>query len=241
MRILIVEDNERLSSLILEALRDSGFGGDAVATAADFLSAAQSVTYDLFIVDLLLPDGDGLDAIRTLRMRRCRAPILIITAKGKIDDRVNGLDAGADDYLIKPFNYQELLARVRALLRRPQNSVNPVQQLANLALTDATGEVQCSGNPILLRRAERELLALLMRRDGRVVTKPVIEDILSPAKKVSHNALETHISRLRKALKGLDSGVVIETLRGTGYMLRVLDGAALRDARYAKNKAHRGK
>jgi DNA-binding response OmpR family regulator len=117
MRILIVEDNERMSLLLQEALRGIGYGVDTVATSTDFLSAAKDVPYDLFIVDLMLPDGDGLDAIRTLRLGGCTAPILVMTARGKIDDRVTGLDAGADDYLIKPFNHQELFARVRALSR----------------------------------------------------------------------------------------------------------------------------
>ena len=220
-RISIVEDNERLRPLLQEALRDSGYGVDAVATAADFLSTAQEFPYELFIVDLMLPDGDGLDAIRTLRARGGATPILVITAKGKIDDRVIGLDAGADDYLIKPFNHHELLARVRALLRRPQRIVGPLLQVGKLEFNDATSEVHCRGNLVQLRPGERRLLNLLMRRSGTVVTKTLIEEALSQSEReVSHNALEANMSRLRKALEEVDSGVVIETLRGMGYMLR---------------------
>lgn len=223
-RILIVEDNERLRPLLQEALGESGYGVDAVATEADFLATAQEFPYELFIVDLMLPDGDGLDAIRTLRARGSAIPILVITAKGKIDDKVTGLDAGADDYLIKPFNQDELLARVRALLRRPQRIVGPRLQVGKLEFNDATSEVHCRGNLVQLRPAERRLLNLLMRRSGTVVTKTLIEEALSQSEReMSHNALEANMSRLRKALDEVDSGVVIETLRGMGYMLRSTD------------------
>jgi two-component system, OmpR family, response regulator len=147
-----------------------------------------------------------------------------MTARGKIDDRVTGLDAGADDYLIKPFNHQELFARVRALLRRPQKIVGPLLRVGNLEFNDATGEVRCSGNLVHLRPAERRLLTLLMRRSGSIVTKPLIEDAFSEAERdVSANSIEATISRLRKALDEIDSGVVIETHRGMGYKLSLLD------------------
>jgi DNA-binding response OmpR family regulator len=224
MRILIVEDNGRMSLLLQEALSGIGYGVDTVATSTDFLSAAKDVPYDLFIVDLMLPDGDGLDAIRTLRLGGCTAPILVMTARGKIDDRVTGLDAGADDYLIKPFNHQELFARVRALLRRPQKIVGPLLRVGNLEFNDATGEVRCRGNLVHFRPAERRLLTLLMRRGGSIVTKPLIEGAFSEAERdVSHNSIEATISRLRKALEEIDSGVVIETHRGMGYKLSLLD------------------
>ena len=224
MRILIVEDNERMSLLLQEALRGIGYGVDTVATSTDFLSAAKDVPYDLFIVDLMLPDGDGLDAIRTLRLGGCTAPILVMTARGKIDDKVTGLDAGADDYLIKPFNHQELFARVRALLRRPQKIVGPLLRVGDLEFNDPTCEVRCSGNLVHLRPAERRLLTLLMRRCGSIVTKSLIEDAFSETERdVSPNAIEATISRLRKALEEIDSGVVIETHRGMGYKLSLLD------------------
>jgi len=224
MRILIVEDNERMSLLLQEALRGIGYGVDTVATSTDFLSAAKDVPYDLFIVDLMLPDGDGLDAIRTLRLGGCTAPILVMTARGKIDDRVTGLDAGADDYLIKPFNHQELFALVRALSRRPQKIVGPLVRVGNLEFNDATGEVRCTGNLVHLRPAERRLLTLLMRRGVSIVTKPLIEGAFSEAERdVSHNSIEATICRLRKALEEIDSGIVIETHRGMGYKLSPLD------------------
>ena len=124
--MLLVEDSERLQELLSESLKNAGYMLDVVATVADLFSSVAAVTYDLLIIDLGLPDGDGLAAIRDLRARGIMLPILIITARGSIDDRISGLDTGADDYLTKPFNHAELLARVRALLRRPSDLQGPV-------------------------------------------------------------------------------------------------------------------
>src|SRR5215831_6548492 len=221
--LLLVEDNSRLRPLLLELLRNAGYKADAVETMSDFLSVSQAGAYDLLIVDLMLPDGDGLEAIRTLRVRGCAAPVLVITAKGKIDDKINGLDNGADDYLIKPFNHEELLARVRALLRRPQNIVGPVLRVGNLEFNDATAEVRCGGKLVPLRPAERRLLMLLMRRSGNAMSKISIAEALSQSDRdFSRNALEANVHRIRKALEGLNSEVLIETIRRWGYRLRPL-------------------
>jgi two-component system, OmpR family, response regulator len=222
MRLLLAEDSVRLQELLGDALNRAGYGLDAVGTVAELLNAAASIRYDLIIVDLGLPDGDGLDAIRTLRRSGLTVPILIITARGSIEQRVDGLDSGADDYLTKPFNHAELLARVRALMRRPSELQAPVLRVGNTELDEAAARVSCSGKPIELRLSERRLLAVLMRRSGSVVAKAVIEEALSEfGRELSANAVEALVSRVRKALGEAESGVAIETVRGVGYQLKV--------------------
>jgi two-component system response regulator TctD len=213
----------RLQELLADPLRRAGYGLDAVRTVAELLNSVAVVQYDLIIVDLGLPDGDGLSAIRSLRSMGHSTPILIITARGSIEDRVVGLDSGADDYLIKPFKHAELLARVRALLRRPSELQGPVFRYGEVELDEARGEITCSGKPIELRLSERRLLAMLLRRSGSVVPKSTIEDALLDGCELSANAVEVLVSRLRKALGEGSAGVTIETVRGIGYRLR-LDG-----------------
>jgi DNA-binding response OmpR family regulator len=221
MRILLVEDNLRLQELLSEVLRSAGYGVDAITTVAELLSNARAINYDHLIVDLMLPDGNGLDAIHSLRAEKLSVPILIMTAKGRIEDRIDGLDAGADDYVIKPFNHGELLARVRALLRRPSEVVGPVLRMGKVELDEAAAQVRCSGKLVDLRNSERRLLAMLMRRSGNVVVKESIEEALSGiGREVSSNAVEALVSRLRKGLEGVEPGIVIETVRGVGYRLK---------------------
>jgi two-component system, OmpR family, response regulator len=220
VRLLLAEDSERLQELLSESLKQAGYMLDVVATAAELFSSVAATKYDLLIIDLGLPDGDGLSAIRDLRATGMSVPILIITARGSIDDRIVGLDSGADDYLIKPFNHAELLARIRALLRRPTELQGPVLRRGRTEFDQAKDEVRCSGRPIPLRLSERRLLAALMRRSGAVVAKSAIEGTLSQfSRDLSPNAVEALVSRLRKALSDADSGIVIETVRGVGYRL----------------------
>ena len=220
MRLLLVKDSLRLQELLADPLRRAGYGLDAVGTVAELLSSVAVVQYDLIIVDLGLPDGDGLTAIRSLRSMRHSTPILIITARGSVEDRVIGLDSGVDDYLIKPFNHAELLARVRTLLRRPSELQGPVLKFGGVELDEARGEITCSGKPIELRLSERRLLAVLMRRSGRVVAKSTITSEIG--RELSANAVEVLVSRLRKALDEGSTGITIETLRGIGYRLRLI-------------------
>lgn len=224
MRLILAEDSKRLQVLLSESLASAGYKLDVASTIAELLGMVGSVNYDLLIIDLGLPDGDGLGAIRTLRQQGDTTPILIITARGSIDDRVSGLDTGADDYLIKPFNHAELLARVRALLRRPADLHGPILRRGGLEFEEAKGEVRYEGRPIDLRLSERRLLGTLMRRSGHVVTKSAIEEALSRfGRELSANAVEALVSRLRKALADANAKVVIETVRGVGYRL-VEDG-----------------
>ncbi|RTL61942.1 MAG: response regulator transcription factor [Hyphomicrobiales bacterium] len=220
MRLLLVEDSQRLQELLGDSLTSAGYRLDKASTVAELDSMIEAVNYDLLIVDLGLPDGDGLTAIRGLRAKGITTPILIITARGSIDDRVSGLDSGADDYLIKPFNHSELLARVRALLRRPSDLHGPILKRGSLEFDDAKGEVRSGGKLVELRLSERRLLGTLMRRSGTVVTKAAIEEGLSQfGRELSSNAVEALVSRVRKALAEAGSEVSIETVRGVGYRL----------------------
>jgi DNA-binding response OmpR family regulator len=179
MRLLLADDDADLLQLLRMKLTEASFQVDAVATTAELLDRAGSVRYDLIVTERDFREVDGLEAIRSLRSKGVSAPILIVTARGSIEDRVRGLDSGADDYLIKPFNVVEFLARVRALLRRPYGLLGPVLRCGKLELDEATGEVRCSGSPLELRPSERRLLALLMRRGGAVLSKLVIENAVS--------------------------------------------------------------
>jgi two-component system response regulator TctD len=223
VKLLLVEDNVRLRMLLADSLRQAGYEVDIAGTVAELLNNIAVVQYDLIIVDLGLPDGDGLSAIRGLRSLGYSMPFLIITARGSIEDRVVGLDSGADDYLIKPFYPAEFVARVRALLRRPSELQGPVIKFGGVELDEARGEVSCSGKPLEVRLSERRLLAVLIRRSGRVVPKSKIEDALSQmGRDVTTNAVEVLVSRLRKTLIEDATGVTIESVRGVGYRLHVI-------------------
>lgn len=221
VRLLLVEDSARLQHLLGESLRDANYPVDIVGSAGEFWAAARSVNFDIFIIDLGLPDGDGLQLIRELRACDCKTPVLVITARAAVDDRIAALDGGADDYLIKPFNHAELLARVRALLRRPRELRQSTMQIGGLTFNEATSEVRVDGRSLDLRPSERRLLSLLMRRAGNIVPKATIEEALSDfGREMSVNAIEALISRLRRALDDQPTGVVIETIRGIGYALK---------------------
>jgi len=203
------------------SLRGACYPLDVVGTVAEARAAMTQIGYALLIIDLGLPDGDGISLIHEARTAGCNTPILVITARAGIDDRITGLDSGADDYLVKPFSHLELLARVRALLRRPRDLREPILQIGRLVLNEATSEVRVDGRMIELRAAERRLLALLMRQAGRIVPKSSIEERFSEfGRELSVNAVEAHVSRLRKALDETPAGIFIETIRGVGYALR---------------------
>ena len=224
-RLLLVEDSIRLQALLSDSLRGADYPLDVVGTMAEARAATAGVSYALQIIDLGLPDGDGLALIHEQRSAGCNTPILVITARGGIDDRIAGLDSGADDYLVKPFSHLELLARVRALLRRPRDLRAPMLQIGRLVLNEATSEVRANGKILDLRAAERRLLALLMRQAERIVPKSSIEERFSEfGRELSVNAVEAHVSRLRKALDETSAGVFIETIRGVGYALRERPG-----------------
>jgi DNA-binding response OmpR family regulator len=221
MRVLIIEDHQRLAHLVVAGLSGFGIGADTFATAEDGLSAMRSISYDALVLDLGLPDRDGLEIIAELRSSGSRIPILILTARDGIDERVEGLDRGADDYLLKPFDMKELAARLRALLRRPGGPLGTTIDIANLSLDTAVRQVKVDGRVVAISRRELDALEILMRRAEQVVSKRVLEDsIYGLSEEVTPNTIEALVSRLRRRLEALHADVSIHTLRGVGYLLK---------------------
>lgn len=220
MRLLYVEDNARLAENTSASLRRSGFVVDAVTTGEDALHAARSYAYDAIVLDLGLPDIDGLAVLSQIRAARSGTPIIICTARDRLEDRVQGLDAGSDDYLVKPFDAAELVARLRAVLRRPGGALGVHLRAGNIALDTVAREVRVGEEPARLSRRELDLLELFLRRKGRVLTRDAIEDALygldDPP---TPNAIEVATHRLRRRLQQLGATAQIQTLRGIGYIL----------------------
>jgi two-component system OmpR family response regulator len=222
MRLLLIEDNARLASLIREGLDRQGFAVDWYETVEGAELALKIAVYDLMLLDLGLPDGDGLDLVRNVRLRKNATPILVLTARGGLDDRVNGLDAGADDYLVKPFQIPELAARCRALLRRPGASLGTQLIAGNVVFNSAARSVSVAGRSVEATPREVDLLETLLRRAGSVVAKPALESALYPMDaEVTPNALEASVSRLRKRLAAAGADVQVRTVHGVGYALFV--------------------
>ncbi len=220
MRLLLLEDDPRFGDLLSHHLAAAGHPSDLTRSIAEFEEVAAHAVHSLYLIDLGLPDGDGLDLVARLRAKRTMVPILITTARSGVRDRVAGLDIGADDYLIKPFNVTELLARVRALLRRSPDLRSQHLQAGRLILESDTGEILLDGAPIGLAPGERRLLALLIRRMGRVVAKEYIEDVVHGVHgATSPNAIEQLVSRLRRSLCDGTLGIQLRTIRGAGYVL----------------------
>ncbi|PWR18886.1 response regulator transcription factor [Zavarzinia compransoris] len=220
MRILLVEDDRDLGPVVADNLRRDGFAVDLAPTLADALALAAAGPFAAAVLDRRLPDGEGLGIVAGLRRLQPGLPILALTARDATDDRVEGLNAGADDYMGKPFAQAELVARLRALLRRPPASLAPVLRLADV---EFDGEARVAGRPVPLGRRERALLDLLLRRAGRAVQRDTaLEALYGMDEAVEPNALEAAVSRLRRSLAEAGAGVEIVTLRGVGYLLRAL-------------------
>lgn len=220
MRLLIVEDHRRFAEFVRDGLEREGFTVDAVETAAAGEDAVATVQYDAVILDLGLPDCDGIQLLRSWRERGDETPVLIVTARDGIDDRVRGLNSGGDDYLLKPFAMEELVARIRALLRRPGRVLGLVMTAGNVSFDTTAREVRVNNRTIAIPRRELGVLEHLMRRSGHVVPKCVLEDkIYGFGKEVCSNSVEVHVSRLRKRLAGAGASISVHTLRGVGYLL----------------------
>jgi DNA-binding response OmpR family regulator len=221
MRILLIEDHQRLAQSIGEGLASFGFRVDTFATAGEGLAATKSMTYDALILDLGLPDRDGLDLIQELRATASPLPILILSARDGIDDRVDGLDRGADDYMMKPFAMKELAARLRALLRRPGGPLGSTIDIGNIKLDTTARQLKVDGRTVAIPPRELDALELLMRRADQVVPKRLFEDsVYGLSDEVAPNTIEALISRLRRRLETIGASVSIHTLRGIGYLLQ---------------------
>jgi DNA-binding response OmpR family regulator len=220
MRLLLVEDNERLAALISAGLAKAGFETDAFATALEAEAASRSVAYSALVLDLGLPDQDGLFLLKRMRAAGNTVPILILTARGGIEDRVRGLDAGADDYLVKPFAQEELIARIRVMLRRPGSLLGDALELGSLRLDTVSRQVTLGDTPQLLSQREVAVLEILLRRSGRVVPKKIVEDhLFGLSGNLGSNAVEVYVHRLRKQLAQAGADVEIHTVRGVGYLI----------------------
>ena len=206
MRILLIEDSERLSEAIATGLGKLGFAVDAVHDGKRGLSYAANNPYEVVILDLMLPGMDGITLLRELRARGCQTHVLILSARDQVQDRVLGLQAGADDYMVKPFAFEELVARIRALVRRRYGQKNPTLQLGRLALDGASGTVRCGEQAVTLSPREYSLLEFLAYRQGQVVTRIEIEDSLYDEQTLpSGNAVDSAVCRLRAKLEQIDN------------------------------------
>lgn len=216
MRLLVIEDDPMIGKSIREGLRREGHAVDWVRDGWAGERTLNEEAYDVLLLDLGLPRKDGLEVLSAIRAVGKDLPVLIITARDSVEERVRGLDAGADDYLVKPFSMPELSARVRALLRRRDGSPNTILKAGAIALNPATREVRTGDHPIALSQREFALLQRLMLRPGTVVSRLALEQSLYGwGEEVESNAIEVHISNLRKKL----GAAAIETMRGIGYRM----------------------
>ncbi|WFU50376.1 response regulator [Sinorhizobium terangae] len=218
MRILLVEDNQALAEGLSAILRGSGYAVDVVSDGASAHAVAAAESFDLVILDLNLPEMDGLDVLRAMRARQNRAAVLILTARGTPEERVKGLDLGADDYMIKPFDIGEFEARVRVLLRRQAGLRTSVVSYGNVTLDLTARSFSAGGVPIEIPARELGLLELLFMRAGKVVAKEaIVQSLTGLDDDLSPNAIEQYVSRLRKRLAPY--GLTVRTARGIGYYL----------------------
>jgi DNA-binding response OmpR family regulator len=221
MRILLVEDDIDMANALRLALQKHGMLVDAVATVAQATEALRQNVHDLVLLDRQLPDGDGVRLVSTARSIRADMPVIVLTARGAVADRVKGLDLGADDYLVKPFAIEELLARLRAVSRRPSRLPLPAATVANVKFDFSLHEVFVDGARLQLPRRQLLLLEALFLRHGRTVRRDVIQEaIYDYSDEIQSNALDAHVSKLRRALSEAGGDVDIHAVRGIGYILR---------------------
>ena len=223
MRALVIEDDPTIASFIEKGLRAEGFAVDRAADGHQGLHLAATEPYDVAIVDVMLPGRDGLSVIEELRRQRIQTPVLILSARRSVDDRVRGLQAGGDDYLVKPFAFPELIARVQALLRRATGTAEPTRlQVGELTLDRVSRRVERSGRTIELRPREFTLLEYLMRNAGRVLSKPMIlSHVWDYSFDPRTNVVDVLVSRLREKIDKDFERKLIRTVRGVGYVLDV--------------------
>jgi len=221
MRILVVEDDRSLASVLYRGLSEEGHAVDLSDNGNDALAQASVIEYDGIVLDIMLPGKNGLDVCRELRDLGVTTPILILTARDSVDDTVLGLEAGADDYLRKPFAFRELRARLHAVTRRPASMAFPRVRIGDIELDMSTREVRRDGRTIPLTNREYQVLAYLAQNPGRVLTRIMIEDhVWGSSLPGLSNTVDVHIGRLRRKLDSPDGPSIIETVRNAGYRLR---------------------
>ena len=219
MRLLLAEDDDSLRSVLERGLREDGYVVDAVADGDLAVDYLREYEYEVVILDWRMPKMTGIDVVQHMRRQGDRTPILMLTARDTTSDRVSGLDAGADDYLVKPFEFPELLARLRALLRRPTETRGPLLACGDVSLDPATHEARIGSEPVVLTATEFAILELLLRRAPAVVDRRMIAVQVwdEEAAAVGSNTIDVHLARLRSKLSG--GGTRIETVRGVGYRI----------------------
>jgi two-component system, OmpR family, response regulator len=222
MRVLVVEDDKKIASFVVNGLKQSGFAVDHCANGEDGLEMARSVPYDAAVVDIMLPKLDGLALVQTLRRENKNVPVLILSAKATVDDRVRGLQAGGDDYLVKPFAFSELLARVQALIRRATHTAEPTKlNVADLTMDLISREVTRGTTSLELQPREFALLEFLMRHTGRVVTKTMLlEHVWDYSFDPQTNVVDVLVHRVRSKVDKDFPTKLIHTIRGVGYVLK---------------------
>jgi heavy metal response regulator len=225
VRLLIVEDEYHLAEVLQKGLKEDGYAVDTVNNGEEALDLATVIEYDLIILDLMLPVKSGLEVLRELRGQENKVPVLILTAKDSIEDKVRGLDLGADDYLTKPFAFAELRARIRALFRRKLDESNNILKIDNLVLDTITHKVTRAGKEIELTVKEYSVLEYLMRNRGQVLSRTQIEEHVWDYRYGSNsNIVDVYIRYLRKKIDKDFDRKLIETVRGRGYRLKVIKG-----------------
>ena len=220
MRILVIVDEPGITEILQEALSRAGFTVDLARQCAEARDALSLMAYDAAVLDLGLPDGDGRTLLADLQSSRNKPPVLVLTARDAVEDRVSGLDAGADDYLVKPFATTEVIARVRALLRRPGGALGVTLQAGNVSFDTVGRDVRVGITALALPRREGAILEHLMRRLGRVIPKTVLEERLYGIDdELESNAIPVHVHHLRRKLEAAGATAEIHTVRGVGYLL----------------------
>jgi two-component system OmpR family response regulator len=254
VRVLVVEDAEKLARALKTGLEAEGYAVDVLydgsaarrriaarRAAPDAAGAEKQLPYDLVILDVMLPGVDGFTLCRELRDQGLSVPVLMLTARDATADKVTGLDSGADDYLVKPFAFEELLARIRTLLRRPRHVLPPLLSLGTLTLDPATREARLAGEPLALSPKELSLLELFLRHRGEALSRErILERAWDEEFDTFSNIVDVYAGRLRRKLERPGAGVRLETVRGVGYALRAVDVDAPMDAGEARGGAAHG-
>jgi two-component system OmpR family response regulator len=221
VRIMLVEDEKEFATVTRSALEQEGFVVDWLDTISLANEASRSAVHDLILLDLTLPDGDGLSLIPRVRADMPGVPIIVLSARGELTDRVSGLDRGADDYLVKPFELEEMLARIRAVQRRPNELAPNEVTVGALVVDTAFGEAKVNGSTLELQRREMSVLSALILRRGRTVLRESLEEaVYGFDDEIQSNSLDAHISRLRRKMNDAGAGVEIHAIRGVGYLLK---------------------